>query len=53
MIDADVKHAVNRTVRTIETQVNGDWPESEDPAVSLVGRGEGNEMKEDAAERLE
>jgi len=30
-----------------------DFPESDDPTVSLVGRGEGNAMKADAAERLE
>ena len=30
-----------------------DWPESEDPEVSAVGRAEGNEMKEEAIERCE
>jgi len=30
-----------------------DWPESEDPEVSAVGRAEGNEMKEEAMERCE
>jgi sialate O-acetylesterase len=30
-----------------------DWPESEDPEVSAVGRAEGNAMKEDAVNRLE
>ena len=30
-----------------------DWPESEDPEVSLVGRGEGKEMKEEAVARLD
>jgi sialate O-acetylesterase len=30
-----------------------DWPESEDPEVIMVGRGDSKEMKEDAAERLE
>jgi len=32
---------------------NWDWPESEDPEVSAVGRAEGNEMKEEAIERCE
>jgi len=30
-----------------------DWPESNDPAVISVGRGESKAMKEDAAERLD
>jgi sialate O-acetylesterase len=30
-----------------------DWPESDDPAVSAVGRAEGKEMDREAAERLE
>jgi len=32
---------------------NWDWPESEDPEVSAVGRAEGNEMTEEAIERCE
>jgi len=32
---------------------NWDYPESEDPEISAVGRAEANEMKRDAAERLE
>jgi hypothetical protein len=30
-----------------------DWPESDDPEVSLVGRGEAKAMKAEAEERLE
>ena len=32
---------------------NWDWPESDDPAVSAVGRGEGREMNKQAEERCE
>ena len=32
---------------------NWDWPESEDPAETLVDRAKGQVMQKDAAERLE
>ena len=32
---------------------NWDWPESHDPAVSALSRGDSKQMKEEATERLE